>query len=110
MPSLNDIQNASVNADLRARFEIAATEILGAHGPDAAAKQVVWDNFAGLVSHRTTVNGESTTVADILAYGDAKRAQALANVPPPAGTDPTLVTDDLIRQVITERFTKSTEG
>lgn len=108
MPSLSQIKQAAIDAELRERFEIAATE-LGLNLNDAGVKQLVWDNFTSLVSHKTTLNGTPDyTIADVYAYAAAVRAAKLQEVPPTPGSNESAVTDGMIRQILAETIGAAT--
>lgn len=73
---------------------VAAAEIAGIPRAD------VWvTNNVGRLIAADVADGQ--TVADVHAYADTVRTQALANVPPPPGLDPAAVTDTHLATAVT---------
>lgn len=101
MATIEELKNASEDGELRARFEVAITS-LGLPLPDAAAKQLVWDNFGRIVG--TQIPGAQQNVADVYTYARNVRSEALSAVPPAPGSNPAAVTDENIRAVLTLLF------
>lgn len=107
MATIQELKNASEDAELRSRFEVAITAI-GLNLPDAAARQLVWDNFGRIVG--TQIPGAQQNVADVYTYARNIRNDALASVPQTPGSNPAAVTDENIKDVLRHLFLPDTEA
>lgn len=96
MASLDEINKAANDSDLRARLELAAAEA-GLAPTDTASRQVVWDQIIRIV---TAPLADGISIADAYAYADNVRREALAKIPPSTGSDPAAVTDGMIREAV----------
>lgn len=96
MASLDQINKATNDSDLRARLELAAAEA-GIAPTDTASRQAVWDQVIRIV---TAPLADGTSIVDAYAYADDVRRDALAKVPPAPGVNPAAVTDDMLREAV----------
>lgn len=95
MTSSADLIAAAADTDLRARL-VALLAASGHQTPAAAIEQRIGEIVAQGVSD------QGQTVADVHAYATARRAQAVASLPPAPGADPAAVTDVQLRDALTK--------
>ena len=100
--TLNQLNAAANDPDLRARLELAAAEAVIAP-TDVASRQLVWDRIIAVIS-APLANG--TSIMDAYAYADDVRSEALAQVPPPPGSNPAAVNDDMLREAVRSVLSK----
>lgn len=94
MTSSSDLIAAAGDADLRARL-VALLAASGHQTPAGTVEQ----RIGQIVAQAISTQGQS--IADVHAYTAARRAQAVAALPPAPGADPAAVTDAQLRAALT---------